>query len=67
LRIPETAALRHFWPRISTGGIVLFDDYAYFAITNRPKRLTKYSSLGAEILILPTGQGLIANKNREGK
>jgi hypothetical protein len=26
---PEVAALRHFWPRLSPGAVVLLDDYAY--------------------------------------
>jgi len=57
---PETAALRHFWRRISTGGIVLFDDYAYFGYNEQAKAIDEVLlSLGAEILILPTGQGLI--------
>jgi Methyltransferase domain len=57
---PERAALEHFWHRLSPGALVLFDDYA-----NREYRYQKQvideaaRLLGAEILALPTGQGLI--------
>lgn len=27
--LPERAALEHFWPKLSPGGFVLLDDYAY--------------------------------------
>ena len=57
---PEAAALRHFWPYLSTGGVVLFDDYAYFGCVEQTKAIDEaVAALGAEILVLPTGQGLI--------
>jgi len=57
---PERAALEHFWNRLSPGALVLFDDYA-----NREYRHQKLvidnaaRRLGAEVLALPTGQGLV--------
>jgi len=57
---PEAAALRHFWPHVASGGIVLFDDYAYFGYEAQGIALGEIAAaLGAEILVLPTGQGLI--------
>jgi hypothetical protein len=57
---PETAALRHFWPYVSSGGIVLFDDYAYFGCDGQARAIDKVvAALGAEVLVLPTGQGMI--------
>lgn len=57
---PEAAALRHFWPYLSRGGVVLFDDYAYFGYVEQTRAIDEaVAALGAEILVLPTGQGLI--------
>jgi hypothetical protein len=57
---PEIEALRFFWPRVSRGGMVLLDDYArkdYEALGDAFD--TTAAQLGAEVLSLPTGQGLI--------
>jgi len=57
---PERAALEYFWDRLAPGAMVLFDDYAYFgnhALTQAIDAAA--ASLGAEVLSLPTGQGLI--------
>lgn len=57
---PETSALRHFWPYVSNGGIVLFDDYAYFGFDEQGRAIDEeIAALRAELLVLPTGQGLI--------
>ena len=57
---PEAAALRYFWPSISNGGITLFDDYAYFGYEAEARAIDEIAAgLGAEILVLPTGQGMI--------
>ncbi len=57
---PECEALKFFWERISDGGIVLLDDYAYFgyeALGNALESVAR--TIGASILTLPTGQGMI--------
>jgi len=57
---PEVAALRFFWDRLTPGGMVLLDDYAYFGYDCQGRAMDDLSrSLGAEIAVLPTGQGLI--------
>jgi len=57
---PECEALKFFWDRISAGGIVLLDDYAYFGYEAQGDALDSVAcSLGASILALPTGQGMI--------
>ena len=59
-RLPEVEALRFFWPRIPTGGIVLLDDYAYYGHDAQGDAMDAVArELGAEIAVLPTGQGLI--------
>lgn len=62
---PECAALEHFWPVLSDGAVILFDDYAYmgyevqkFAIDQKAKEL------GFCVLSLPTGQGLVVKGAR---
>lgn len=57
---PEVEALDYFWPKISKGGVVLFDDYAcgscHHAKNTHDAWAQKHS---VEILSLPTGQGLL--------
>jgi hypothetical protein len=57
---PECEALKFFWDRISAGGIVLMDDYAYFGYEEQGNALDRMArTIGASILALPTGQGMI--------
>ena len=57
---PETEALRFFWHRISTGGIILLDDYSYFGFDAQGDQMDRVAAeLGVEILALPTGQGML--------
>ncbi|MFN7939531.1 MAG: TylF/MycF/NovP-related O-methyltransferase [Bryobacteraceae bacterium] len=57
---PECSALEYLWPRITPGGVVLLDDYAYFGHDLQGDALDAvFSGLGATVLTLPTGQGLI--------
>jgi hypothetical protein len=58
--LPETAALEFFWDRLSPGGVVLLDDYAYFGNESQTEAIDDLSArLGFKTLSLPTGQGLI--------
>jgi O-methyltransferase len=57
---PERAALEHFWPRLVTGGIVVFDDYSFLG--HEPQKSTHDEfarTQGVEIFTLPTGQGIL--------
>ena len=57
---PELAALQHLWDRISTGGIVLMDDYAHHGVAAQKRVIDAWAAQsGASVLSLPTGQGLI--------
>ena len=57
---PEQAAMEFFWDRLSPGALVLFDDYAYFGHDCQKQSIDDAAGrLGAEVLSLPTGQGLI--------
>lgn len=57
---PEVAACVYFWPKLVPGGIVLFDDYAYYKHTPQKTALDSWAdSVGVQILSVPTGQGLL--------
>jgi len=62
---PETAALEFFWSRLSDGAIVLLDDYAFYGHGAQATAMDAAArALGAEILSVPTGQGVIIRTPR---
>jgi len=57
---PEVAALRHMWPRLTPGALILLDDYAYNGYESQKHGMDLLGrDLGFHIASLPTGQGLI--------
>lgn len=57
---PEVAALEFFWERLSVGGAVLLDDYAYLGHECQRRAMDDAARrLGRSVLALPTGQGLM--------
>jgi O-methyltransferase len=60
LAYPEKEALAFFWPKLATGAIVVFDDYAWAGCQEQKDTHDAFAaSQGTEILTLPTGQGLL--------
>jgi O-methyltransferase len=60
LAYPEKEALAYFWPKLTTGAIVVFDDYAWAGCQEQKGAHDTFAaSQGTEILTLPTGQGLL--------
>jgi len=60
IALPERAAMDFFWDKLSTGAVVLLDDYDW--IPYREQKLTHDEfavNHGVEILPLPTGQGML--------
>jgi hypothetical protein len=58
--VPEIAALDYFWPKLSPGGMIILDDYAYVTCDLQYAALNEWAAKkGIKILSLPTGQGLI--------
>jgi len=58
--LPEREALQFFWNRITPGGIVLLDDYAYYGHDSQTEAVDQFAAaVETEVLSLPTGQGLI--------
>lgn len=57
---PETFGLRLLWERVSPGGVVLLDDYAYAQCERQYEAMNALAAeLGSTILSTPTGQGII--------
>ena len=57
---PETAAFEYFYEKLTTGGLVLLDDYAYCGHREQKVALDYCAKeRNNQILSLPTGQGLL--------
>lgn len=57
---PERAAFEFFWPYLVQGAPVIFDDYGFPFHLKQKEALDEAAKLlGREIMMLPTGQGLI--------
>ncbi len=58
--LPECAAFGFFWEKLLPGGVVLFDDYAAYGYDELAREIDAAAEArSAEVLSLPTGQGLI--------
>lgn len=57
---PEVAAIDALWPRMSGGGMVLLDDYAYYGYQTQKLAVDEWAAAnGVPVASLPTGQGVI--------
>ncbi|MGV8996192.1 MAG: TylF/MycF/NovP-related O-methyltransferase [Parvibaculaceae bacterium] len=57
---PEIAAAEHFWPKMPAGAIILLDDYGFVSYEEQKRGFNDFVARhNAQILALPTGQGLI--------
>ena len=57
---PEQAAVRHFWPRMATGAILVYDDYGFIEHEASRRAADELSQeFGFSILASPTGQGIV--------
>ena len=57
---PEVAALEHFWDKLVSGGIVIFDDYGWNHYREQYDAINAISKrFGVMVATLPTGQGLL--------
>ena len=56
----EVEAMKHFWPKLSKGAIVVLDDYGWEGHEKQRLGLDEFArSVGSSIVTLPTGQGLM--------
>lgn len=59
---PEAGALKRVLPKLSKGGIVLFDDYGWWGYSQQKMALDPIiAEHGHKILELPTGQAILIN------
>ncbi len=57
---PEIAAIEYFWAKLSSGGIVVLDDYNNIGHERQKRGFDEFClKHGKQVLSLPTGQGLI--------
>src|SRR5262249_37785130 len=57
---PERKAIEHFWPKLSSGACVVLDDYGWRGYEAQRDTMDDFGrAVGVEILMLPTGQGLV--------
>ena len=57
---PERAAIEYFWPKMPVGAIVLLDDYGWTPYKPQKEILDDFAKKnGVQIMMLPTGQGLL--------
>ena len=57
---PEVEALRFFWNYLTPGALVVFDDYGFPRHRAQRRALDDVAaSLGVEIMMLPTCQGIV--------
>lgn len=58
--LPEVEALKHFWPKLDVGAIVILDDYGWPGHENQKTAMDDFAlAVGVKVLSLPTGQGMI--------
>jgi hypothetical protein len=58
--VAEEAVVRHFWPRVVVGGIMVFDDYGFQGFEVQREAADRLASeFDFSILTSPTGQGIV--------
>ncbi len=56
----EQAVVRHFWPRMVPGAVLVYDDYGFVGFEASRRAADEMSrELGFSILASPTGQGIV--------
>lgn len=60
LAAPSVAAAAYFWPLMSAGAVMVLDDYGFTNFRDQKLAFDEFAAgIGVEILLLPTGQGLL--------
>jgi hypothetical protein len=58
--LPEQAVVRHFWPKLTMGGVLVYDDYGFVEHEASRRAADELSEeLGFSIFACPTGQGIV--------
>ncbi len=57
---PEIAAAEYFWPKMSSGAVIVLDDYGWPYHEVQKREFDAFAERhGVKVLPMPTGQGLI--------
>jgi O-methyltransferase len=57
---PEIAAAEYFWDKMTSGAVILLDDYGWGSHIVQKKAFDEFAAKhGVQVLSLPTGQGII--------
>jgi predicted O-methyltransferase YrrM len=61
------ACCEWFWPRMSPGGIMIFNDYGFFPYRHSTRRAADefFSGQREKLIVLPSGQGLAIKERNE--
>jgi len=58
--VPEIAAAEYFWPKMSSGAVIVLDDYGWPTHEVQKREFDAFAAeRGVKVLPMPTGQGLI--------
>ncbi len=58
--IPEIAAAEYFWAKLVSGAVMILDDYGHGPHVQQKRAFDAFAAeRGVQVLMLPTGQGLI--------
>ena len=58
--VPEVAAAEYFWPKMSSGAVIVLDDYGWPFHEVQRRELDAFAARrSVKVLPMPTGQGLI--------
>jgi hypothetical protein len=61
---PTKQSIEYIWPKIINGGVLICDDYGSYKTIGARKAMIEYFGQ-ADILELPTGQGIVYKENNE--
>jgi hypothetical protein len=57
---PEVFGIRHLWPTMPRGAVILLDDYAHVGFEPQHEALQALADeIGFDVLSTPTGQGIV--------
>ncbi|MDO9264555.1 MAG: TylF/MycF/NovP-related O-methyltransferase [Desulfosalsimonadaceae bacterium] len=57
---PEIAAAEYFWPKLSSGAVIVLDDYGWSKHIMQKQAFDSFAEAhGVQVLSLPTGQGIM--------
>lgn len=60
IALPERAAIEYFWDKLSSGAVVVLDDYGWKGFEEQMISMDEFAqSKGVRVCAMPTGQGIL--------